>query len=291
MAAVNMDLVKQLRDQTQVGMMDCKKALEESNGDLTLAVEILRKKGAAVAAKRAGNEATKGRVEAFIAPDNKTGALVQMSCETDFSANTQAMEAFAKMTAELVTTQNPASPEALMAIKNQTTSLTLQESLDELIAKICENIKINQFARFELTGDGLINAYIHPGSTIGIMIELQTATPVADVETLKSLAKDLCMQIAVTNPLCIDPTQLDQQVLEKERSIAREQLVASNKPAAIIEKIVDGKINKFYEEVCLINQLFIKNDKANVKTHVEEVAKKLGTTITVTQFKRFAIGR
>ncbi|MFA6527762.1 MAG: translation elongation factor Ts [Candidatus Babeliales bacterium] len=291
MAAVSMDLVKQLRDQTQVGMMDCKKALEEANGDLTLAVEILRKKGAAVAAKRAGNEATKGRIEAFISADNKTGALVEVGCETDFSANTTTMEAFANMTAEIVANNNPATVQDLMAIKNPASSLTLQESLDELIAKICEKIQINQFARFAITDNGLVNAYIHPGSTVGIMIELQTATPATDVEALKALAKDLCMQIAVTNPLCIAPSQLDPVVLEKERSIAREQLATSNKPAAIIEKIVEGKINKFYEEVCLLNQLFIKNDKLSVKAHVEEVAKKVGTSITVTQFKRCAIGR
>lgn len=291
MAPVNMELVKQLRDQTQVGMMDCKKALEEANGDLNLAVEILRKKGAAVAAKRAGNEATKGRIEAFIAPDFKTGALVEVGCETDFSANTETMEAFAKQAAQIVATTNPASIDDLMTVKNPVTQLTVQESLDDLIAKICEKIKINQFARFALTGNGLINAYIHPGSTIGIMIELQTEAPVADLESLKTLAKDLCMQIAVMNPMCIAPAQLDPQILEKERAIAREQLAGSNKPTQIIEKIVDGKLNKYYEEVCLLNQLFIKNDKMNVKAQVDEVGKKLGASITVSQFKRFAIGR
>lgn len=291
MATVSMDLVKQLRDQTQVGMMDCKKALEEANGDLVLAVEILRKKGSAVAAKRAGNEATKGRIESFIAPDNRTGAIVEVGCETDFSANTEAMGTFALMVAELVALNNPSSLDALLEIKNPKNNLTVQESLNELIAKICENIKINQFSYFAVADNGLVNAYIHPGSTVGIMIELQTATPVTDTESLKALARDLCMQIAVTNPLCIDPSQLDAQVLEKERSIAREQLASANKPAAIIEKIVDGKINKFYEEVCLLNQLFIKNDKATIKAHVEEIAKKVGTKITVKQFKRCAIGR
>lgn len=291
MTKISMDLVKQLRDQTQVGMMDCKAALEEADGDITKAVEVLRKKGAAVAAKRAGNEATKGRIEAFIAPDGKTGALVEVGCETDFSANTQAMEVFTTMAAELVVNNQPASVDALMGVKNPRTNLTLQESLDELISKICEKIKINQFARFAIPQNGLVNAYIHPGSTVGILIELQTETPVADVETLKTLGKDLCMQIAVNNPLCIDPSQLDAQVLEKERAIAREQLAAANKPAAIMEKIIDGKMNKFYEEVCLLNQIFIKNDKAAVKAHIEEVAKKVGSKITVAHFKRFAIGR
>lgn len=293
MSNISMDLVKKLRDSTQVGMMDCKKALEEANGDFEKAVEILRKKGAAVAAKRSENATNHGRIECYINPTGTTGVLIEMACETDFSANTESMRAFALDTAESIATQNPA--DADVALTQQLTknpSITVRQYLDELVAKICENIKINRFSRFHVATHGVINAYIHPGSTVGVMVELDTnIDPTAHIEELKGIARDICMQIAVTSPLCIEPSQLDPEVLEKERNLAREQLKDSNKPAQVIEKIVDGKIGKFYQEACLLNQPFIKNDKLTVQSYLAETGKKLEMSITIKQFKRFAIGR
>jgi len=293
MTKVNMDLVKQLRDKTQVGMMDCKKALEETEGDFDKACEILRKKGAAVAAKRADNVTNHGRIESFISPDFKTGALVEVACETDFSANTEAMKHFVDNVAQQVALGNPADINALMAQPLATNpQSSARHLLDELVAKICESIKVNRFVRFAVSGNGLVNAYIHPGSTVGVLIELTTDKDAsAHLDALKTIAKDVCMQIAVTNPLCTQSDELDQTIIEKEREIAREQLKDSGKPAQVIDKIVEGKLNKFFQEVCLLSQGFIKNDKQTVAQYIDESSKKLGLTIKVKQFKRFAIGR
>ncbi len=293
MSTINMDLVKKLREQTQVGLMDCRKALEESQGDYEKALEVLRKKGAAVAAKRAENVTNHGRVESFINADYTIGVLAESSCETDFAANTDAMKDFIVAVAKHIATANPATVEQLMDQPlTQNTKLTVKQTLDDLISKICENIKVNRFARFAVSGNGLVNSYIHPGSTVGVMIELATdKDPSSAKQDLLTLAKDICMQIAVNNPLCIQPSELDPVVLEKERALAREQLKDSNKPAQIIEKIVEGKLGKFYQDACLLNQLFIKNDTLNIQQYIAETAKKIGMNITIKQFKRFAIGR
>lgn len=288
-----MELVKKLRDTTQVGMMDCKKALEDAQGDFEKAVEILRKKGAAVAAKRAENVTNHGRIEGYVTANNGIGVLVEMGCETDFAANTDSMRLFADDLAEHIANQNPTNVETLLSQplhKNQ--KVTVRQHLDTLIAKICENIKINRFARFEVTKHGLVTIYVHPGSTVGVMIELETSTSVTPhIEELKSIAKDLCMQIAVTNPLCIQPNELSADVLTKEREVAREQLKDSGKPTNVIDKIVEGKLSKFYQDACLLNQPFIKNDKNTIQQYITECSKKFDTSIRVKQFKRFGIGR
>jgi len=254
---------------------------------------LLRKKGAAVAAKRAENVTNNGRIEAFVSPDYTSGALVEVSCETDFSANTGSMQEFAQHAAELLAKNALNDAAHLMTQKSlKNASLTLKDHLDELIAKIAENIKISNIARFATTGHGVINVYIHPGSTVGVMVELSAEKDVAAArEELKTLVKDICMQIAVTKPLCVRPEELDNAVVEKERSLAREQLASSNKPAQIIEKIIDGKISKFYEEVCLTKQLFIKNDKISIEQHVKDVGQKITNNLTIKRFVRFGIGR
>jgi elongation factor Ts len=288
-----MELVKKLRDRTQVGMMDCKKALEQTNGDFDQAVEILRKKGAAVAAKRADNVTNHGRIESFINADSTVGVLVESACETDFSANTQAMKDFVVGVAEHIATKNSPSVETLLKESfSKNPAISVQHYLDELVAKICESTKVNRFVRFDVTGHGLINVYIHPGSTVGVMVELATdKAPQPHLEALRTLAKDICMQIAVTNPLCVLSNDLDPKAVEKERALAQEQLQPSGKPAAVIEKIIQGKLEKFYQDACLMNQPFIKNDKITVKQYIADTAKSMGLVVTVKQFKRFAIGR
>jgi len=292
MSTISMDLVKKLRDQTQVGMMDCKKALEQADGDFEQAVEILRKKGAAVSAKRAENATNHGRIEGFVDANGATGALIEMACETDFAAKTEAMQHFTNELAEHIAQHNPSDVDALMSQKLAKAGVSVQQHLDGLIAKICEKIKINRFARFNVTANGLVNIYIHPGSTVAVMVALTTdKAATAHLDELKAAAKDICMQIAVTNPVCIKPADMDQQILEKERALAREQLKDSNKPANVIEKIVEGKLGKFYQDACLNNQPFIKNDKLTVEQYLAEASKKTGIATTIKQFKRFAIGR
>lgn len=294
MATVSMDLVKQLRDKTQIGMMDCKKALEEAAGDFDKALELLRKKGAAVAAKRADNVTNHGRVESFISDDNKTAVIVETACETDFSANTDAMKQFAISVARNLAHTNATTVEDLFLqpVVDDAKGLTVKHLLEELVAKICENIKLTRFSRFEVTGNGMVNVYIHPGSTIGVMVELTTDKDAsAHLDALKQIAKDVCMQAAVTNPVCVRPADMDPAVLETERRLATEQMQDSGKPANVIEKIVEGKVAKFFQDACLLNQPFIKNDKQTVEQYVNEASKTLGLAVTVKQFIRFAIGR
>jgi len=294
MATVSMDLVKQLRDKTQIGMMDCKKALEEAAGDFDKALELLRKKGAAVAAKRADNVTNHGRVESFISNDNKTAAIVETACETDFSANTEAMKDFAIAVAKNLVQSDATNTDALFLqpLVDNANGLTVKHLHEELVAKICENIKVTRFARFHVAGNGMVNVYIHPGSTIGVMVELTTDKDASGhLDALKQIAKDVCMQAAVTNPVCVRPTEMDPAVLENERRLATEQMQTSGKPANVIEKIVEGKVAKFFQDACLLNQPFIKNDKQTVEQYVNEASKPLGLTVTVKQFTRFAIGR
>lgn len=291
MTQVSTDLIKQLREKTNIGMMDCKKALEESGGDIDKAIEILRKKGAAVAAKRAENVTDNGRIEAYIAPDFSAGTIVEMSCETDFSANTDDMKNFATAVARHITEENISDEAALQASTVASRKLTVKQLLEELIAKISESIKVRRFAHYKTQAHGLVNAYIHPGSTLGVLIKLHSDKEITNKTAVAQLAKDICMQIAVMNPLCIRPDQLDPAVVAKEKEIIQEQLAASGKPANVIEKIMVGKLEKFYEDACLLHQKFIKHDKFSVLQHVEEVSKELGVKLTVEAFTRFGIGK
>ncbi|KKQ49650.1 MAG: Elongation factor Ts [candidate division TM6 bacterium GW2011_GWF2_38_10] len=292
MATISMDLVKELREKTQVGMMDCKKALEQAGGDMEKAIEILRKKGTSVAAKRADNETNNGRVESWVSSDYKTGALVAVACETDFSANTEDMFGFASHVAQVAAQNDIVDAEMLLQQQSlKVSNLTIKDHLDEIIAKIAESIKVSKAAVFKASANGLVNVYIHPGSSIGVMVELEGDKAIAQNEEIRAAARDVCMQAAVTKPLAVSPEGIDSALIEKERAIATEQLQGSNKPANIIEKIVEGKLNKFYEDVCLLNQLFIKNDKLTVAQFLKEVGTKHGVALTVKRFVRFGIGR
>lgn len=290
MSTISMELVKELRAKTQVSLMECKKSLEETNGDLERAMELLRKRGAAVAAKRSENETSQGRVACHVDEKGKHGALVQISCETDFSANTEDMQKFAQNVATLVDNKQTTAIDTLLTQALSGGSLTVQQTLEDLIAKISESIKVANIAYFEVKGAGTVQAYIHPGSLVGILIEIAATTEPSDLEALKTAAKNICMQIAVTRPLCITPDQLDQAVVAKERALAQEQVVGMDKPANVLEKIVESKVKKFYSDVCLVHQPYIKNDKISVQQYLDEVGKACKTTLTINQFVRFGVG-
>lgn len=298
MAKITMEMIKELREKTQVGMMDCKNALIQAEGDLERAIEILRKKGAAVAAKRAENVTNNGTIAAFISPDGRTGALLEVSCETDFSANTADMKNFAQTVCEHLThtpqcCEGRCEPDCLIeqTLFNNPDK-TVKVLLEELIAKISENIKLSKCARFDVAEEGLINAYVHPGATQASIVELEVkGLNDGNKGAIEQLARDLCMQVTVSNPLAIKPEELDAQELEKERCIIIEQIKSEgDRPAELVEKIISGKMNKYFEEVCLTNQKYIKQDKISVAKHIEAVEKETNTTITIKQFKRFAIG-
>ncbi len=287
MATISMDLVKQLREKTQVGMMDCKKALEETGGDLEKAVELLRKKGAAVAAKRAGNATDNGRVEAYVSQDSRSGALVQIACETDFSANTDAMKEFTISVAKEAAAENIVDTEALFGKKPE-----LKATHEEILAKIAEKIVVQKIDAYSVDGHGIVNYYIHPGSRVGIMIELSTENDCsAHVDELKALARDICMHSAVRNPLGITPEDLDPALVAKEREIMEDQLKASGKPENMIDKIMNGKMQKFYKEVCLLHQPFIKNEDLSIQNLVDECADKIKNKITLKRFAHFVVGQ
>ena len=287
MSKISMDLVKELREITQVGMMDCKKALEEANGSIEQAIELLRKKGSAVAAKRAGNETNHGRIEAFVAKDSRKGALVEVCCETDFSANTDHMRNFTTTAAQIASEKSINTKEALLE-----QNPSLQDNLNELVAKIAEKIEIKKVSLLQVAEHGVINAYIHPGSTVGVIISVAADKEIgSNTEAINALARDLCMQVAVNNPLGITSADIDATLVAKEREIITEQLKDDKRPENILAKIIEGRINKFYEEACLLNQKFIKNDKLSIQQHLAEVGKSHGLTLTVSAFTRFAVGR
>lgn len=295
MAKITMEMIKELREKTQVGMMACKEALILAEGNIEKAIEILRKKGASVAAKRAEHATNNGRIAAYVAQDHKVGALLEVACETDFSANTADMKEFSQAVCDHLAKTTQCSEkwcDPACLIEQKVGDKTVKTLLDELIAKIAENIKISQCARFCAEEKGFVNAYIHPGATLGTMIELEVdGLSDANKEAVAQLSRDLCMQIAVNDPLTVDPSQLDAQTLEKEQCIIKEQLKAAGKPEEMIDKIMLGKMNKYYEEVCLLKQKFIKQDKLSVEKYMQDVAKQAGCTISIKQFKRFAIGK
>jgi elongation factor Ts len=293
MAKITMELIKELREKTQVGMMDCKKALYEAEGDIEKAIELLRKKGAAVAQKRAGNATDNGHVESCLSDDNKKGVLLKVSCETDFSANTQDMKTFAKNTCQHILDKETSDLESLSNEIFSNSGMTIAQKLEELIAKIAESIKTEEFVMFKTDSKGFVNSYIHPGSNLGVMVEISADKDIDEkaATAIKNVSHDICMQIAVTNPLAIKPEELDKTVLEKEQDVIREQLLNSGKPENMIDKIMLGKLNKFYEDVCLNNQKFIKDDKKTIKNVLDETAKEFGLNLEIKQFARFNVGK
>jgi len=300
-STISVDMIKKLRDATQVSMMDCKKALMDAEGDFDKAIEILRKKGASVAAKRAENATNNGNVQVIIAPDFKSGTIVETACETDFSANTDDMRSFGQNVGNHVLAtkadtngivSEAATLTSLMQEQLYTGSgLSLQSMLNELIAKIAESIKISRFSKIA-TSNGVVNGYVHAGSTLAVLVELAIdgARP-ADITDLVQAAKDVAMQVAVTKPLCVNASELDQTVVAKEREIFAELLRREGKNEQMIEKIMPGKLSKFYEAVCLHNQKFIKDDKQTIAQMLEAAGKKAGCSVRVARFVRFAIGQ
>ncbi len=275
MADITAALVAQLRGMTGVGMMDCKKALTEAKGDLQAAVDILRKKGMATAAKKAMREAKDGLIVQYIQPGSRVGVLVEINCETDFVAKNDDFRAFAEQTARTLTADPKADVEAARTA---------------LVAKIGENIKVSRFERLEVAGNGALAAYIHTGAKVGVLVEVgagQEATVGKD--EFKQLVRDITLQIAAANPTAVSREQVKPEVIAKEREIAAEQV--KNKPPQVVDKIVTGKLEKFYQTVCLLEQGFVKqNSEITVKEHVANVGKQLGDTLTIRRFVRFQVG-
>lgn len=275
MAEITAAAVGKLREMTGAGLMDCKKALTEAGGELEKAVDILRKKGAASAAKKASRAANEGLIAHALQPDSRAGILVEVNCETDFVARNEAFRAYCDEVAQTLLTNPKADLEA---------SRTAQ------VAKIGENIQISRFHRIEVTGNGMVAAYIHTGAKVGVLVEVGAGkeATVAN-EEFRQLVRDITLQIAAGHPFCVSREQVDPALIEKEKEIAGDQV--KNKPPQAIAKILEGKLEKFYQGYCLVDQGFVRrNSEVTVKEHVASVGKQLGDEITIRSFVRFQVG-
>ena len=277
--------VKNLREMTGVGMMDCKKALTEADGNIDKAIEYLREKGLAASAKKAGRIAAEGM--AYAAVVDGCGVVVEVNAETDFVGKNEKFVDFVKGVAAVVAKENPADLEALMAAKYNDT-LTVEQQQQEMVLVIGENIKVRRFARF---AEGVSVAYVHAGGKIGVLVNLETSLTAEQVE---EAGKDAAMQIAALNPRFWDKSQVTEEVLAEEKKIMMVQMAndpkMANKPEQVREKIVMGKLNKFYSENCLLQQEFVKDNNFTVEKYIASVAKAQGGTITFKDAVRFEKG-
>jgi elongation factor Ts len=284
--------VAQLREMTGAGMMDCKKALVENSGDLSLAAEYLRKKGIASAAKKAGRTAKEGTVFSLVDSDSKAAVLVEVNCETDFVAKTENFTKFVTAIAKHIAVANPATPEALLTQKmTGDASKTVEDTVKEAISILGENIMVRRFVRYPLAGGKEVKSYIHAGGKVGVLIEVSlTKAEAATLEPFQGMLRDLTMHVAAAGPQYLDAAAVPADIVAKEKEIALAQLAGQNKPADVLEKIATGKINKYYEETCLVNQKFVKDDKMTIATLLTQTGKATGDTHAILRYARFVLG-
>lgn len=278
MAEITAAMVQELREATNVGMMECKRALTEAGGDKEKAVKILRERGMAIAVKKAARTANQGLIAAATAADGRTAALIEINCETDFAAKN---EKFQKLAADLAS-------KALGLADNAIGDATRAE-VTALVAAIGENIVAKRNMRYILQGEGVLVTYIHPGGKLGVMLELGcTKKASADAATCRELARDIALHIAACSPPYLARQEVPAAVIASEREIYAKQV--TNKPPQIIEKIVDGKLGKYYSQVCLLEQPFVKEQAVTIAKLLEAKAKELGDTLTIRRFVRFMRG-
>ena len=291
MANITSQMVKELREMTQAGMMDCKKALVEADGDMDKAVEWLREKGLAAAAKKAGRIAAEGVVASYITEDAKVGVVVEVNCETDFVAKTDNFINFSKNVAKHIALANPADVDALMNQKFvDDESKTITDLVSDATVSIGEKISIRRFARYE-TDKGAVESYIHMGGKIGVLllVENDNAETIAN-DTFKTFYHDVALQIAAAKPSYVCKEEVPSENLAKEREILRAQALNEGKPEKIVDKMVDGRIQKYYKEVCLVEQPFVKDGDKSIAQLTAEVAKEIGANINIVSFERFERG-
>ena len=280
--------VKNLREQTGCGMMDCKKALTEADGNFEKAIEYLREKGLAAAQKKASRIAAEGMVYASYCSECKVGVILEVNAETDFVAKNEMFQTFVKDVADVIAKQAPADVEALLACKMGDD--TVEAALKDKILVIGENIKIRRFARYE----GVCAAYIHAGGTHAVLVNFETSDEVAAKAEFAAYGKDIAMQIAAANPGYVCESEVPASVIEKEKEILLAQIANdpknANKPDAIKEKMVLGRIGKFYKENCLVDQEFVKDPDLSVAKYTEKVGKELGGEIKIVKFVRYEKG-
>ena len=283
--AVTAQLVKQLREMTGAGMMDCKKVLVETDGDIDKAVELLREKGLAKAAKKAGRIAAMGLVKTAFSADGKAAAIVEVNSETDFVAKNEEFINFVDTLAKMALESDAADMDAFMALPYEGEG-TVQDALNNKIATIGENMNIRRFQKLNTPGV-VYTGYIHGGGTIGVIVGLETE---ATADEIQVTGKDVAMQVASMNPKFLDETQVDPAWLESEKEIAKQQLLNEGKPENLLERIIPGKVKAILKEVCLVDQQFVKNGDLTVAQYVAEAGKELGKDMKVAEMIRYEVG-
>ena len=284
---ITAQMVKELRERTGAGMMNCKKALKEANGDTEKAIEILREKGLAAAAKKSGRIASEGLVKTYVSEDGKTASIVEVNCETDFVAVNSDFVSFVDNLAKQIISSNSSTVEELLKEKYiLDDSKTVGETLIALIAKLGENMAVRRFKKFSVS-KGLIESYIHGGGRIGVLVKLECDN---QDHILKEVAKNVAMQIAATNPLFLDKNSVDDNTLNKEKDIYRVQALNEGKPEKIVDKIIMGKVQKYYKENCLIEQIWVKDSDFTIDKYIKNKSKEIGAPIKVSDFVRFEKG-
>lgn len=278
---ITSELIKKLREKTGAGMMDCKRALEASAGDIESAIEHLRKKGAAIAQKRADRSAKEGMIVTKVSQDGKTGVIVEVNCETDFVGKSDDFVAFANAVADTVAAGRPKTLEALLNL-TASNGKEIRLLMNDLLAKVGEKIDVRRFSVLEAK-DGSVFSYTHLGSKIGVLVE---CTNLANDPAGTTVGRDVAMQIAAMNPMTVSRGEISPQVIERELEIYRTQAKNEGKPAPIVEKIAVGRLEKFYQEVCLLEQIFIKDGGKTIKDYLADA----GKGVTVKRFHRFHLG-
>jgi elongation factor Ts len=279
--AITASQVNELRKKTGAGMMDCKKALTEANGDFEKAIEILRKKGASVAAKRAEKSANEGTIKTKVSDNNATGIIAEVNCETDFVANSDDFVKFTDEVLQTIDSKRPANLQELLGDES------LKNKMTDLLGKVGEKIEISRFA-IEKAEDGIVVDYVHLGSKLGVLVRFDNAGKAAN--ELAEMGKDIAMQVAAMSPICVKREEVPQNVINKEIEIYKEISRKEGKPENILDKIAQGKLNKYYQENCLIEQAFIKDNSKCVGDLLKEFNSKHGTNATIKLFHRFHLG-
>jgi len=282
-------LVKELRDKTNAGMMDCKKVLTETNGDIEAAIKLLRERGIAKAGAKADRAANEGIVSARVAADGKSGFLYEVNCETDFVSKNENFQGFVVGLGNTLESAGAADLDAALAASHD--GATIADAVKVKIAEIGENMQLRKYVRFEAAEGGVIASYIHMGGKVGVLIEVGTTKPeTASNEAFQELVRDLNLHIAAAAPKGLAREDIPADVVAAEEEIFRARLADSGKPANIIENILKGQLNKFFSENCFLEQGFVKDDKQTIKALLETVGKSVGDTLTVTRFVRFGLG-
>lgn len=286
---ITASLVNELRKKTNAGMMDCKKALTETNGDLEAAVNWLREKGIAKAAGKADREASEGIIAARLSDDGKTGILIEVNCETDFVSRNENFVAFVDKIADTLAAGDAKTLEE--ALKVQVGDLTIEDFVKSKVIELGENMQLRKFERFDVADNGAIAQYIHMGGKVGVLVEVSANNgATAAKDEFRDLVKDVTLHIAAAAPKGLGREDIPAETVENEKNIFRAQLADSGKPENIIENIITGKIGKFFSENCLLEQAFVKDPDTTIKKLVENASKQLGDDLVVRRFVRFGLG-